>query len=109
MEGQGWRQTDGAVYSVVEGTGIGEAFGRSRALTKGHRWAIFGLIFIYGIIITLAGFVVLKLSGIAIGQTIIKPEGQSFPPGPWDDRPLQTIAIGVQGGRVLKLYRDIFG
>jgi purine nucleosidase len=47
--------------------------------------------------------------GIAKGQTIIKPEGQSFAPGPWDDRPMQTIAIGVQGGRVLALYRGIFG
>ena len=46
--------------------------------------------------------------GIAAGQTIIKPEGQSFTPGPWDDRPMQTIAIGVQSGRVLKLYRDLF-
>ena len=46
--------------------------------------------------------------GIAAGQTIIKPEGQSFTPGPWDDRPMQTIAIGVQAGRVLKLYRDLF-
>jgi len=46
--------------------------------------------------------------GIADGQTIIKPEGQSFAPGPWDDRPVQTIAIGVQSGRVLALYRHIF-
>jgi len=46
--------------------------------------------------------------GIAKGQTIIKPEGQSFAPGPWDDRPMQTIAIGVQSGRVLSLYRGIF-
>ena len=46
--------------------------------------------------------------GIAKGQTIIKPEGQSFAPGPWDSRPMQTIAIGVQSGRVLALYREIF-
>lgn len=47
--------------------------------------------------------------GIARGQTISLPEGQKFPPGAWDDRPLQTICIGVQGGRVLALYRGIFG
>ena len=46
--------------------------------------------------------------GIAKGQTIIKPEGKSFAPGPWDDRPPQTIAVGVQSGRVLALYRSIF-
>ena len=47
--------------------------------------------------------------GIAKGQTIIKPERQSFTPGPWDGRPMQTIAVGVQSGRVLALYRDVFG
>jgi inosine-uridine nucleoside N-ribohydrolase len=46
--------------------------------------------------------------GIAKGQTIIKPEGVNFPPGEWDGRPMQTIAIGVQSGRVLALYRSIF-
>jgi inosine-uridine nucleoside N-ribohydrolase len=47
--------------------------------------------------------------GIARGQTISQPEGQKFPPGAWDNRPLQTICVGVQGGRVLALYRSIFG
>ena len=46
--------------------------------------------------------------GLAKGQTIIKPEGQNYPPGAWDDRPMQTICTGVQSGRVLKLYRGIF-
>ena len=46
--------------------------------------------------------------GIAKGQTISLPEGRNFPPGAWDDRPLQTICIGVQGGRVLSFYRSIF-
>jgi inosine-uridine nucleoside N-ribohydrolase len=46
--------------------------------------------------------------GIAKGQTIIKPEGKGFAPGPWDSRPLQTICTGVQSGRVLALYRGIF-
>ncbi|HTJ56390.1 MAG TPA: nucleoside hydrolase [Devosiaceae bacterium] len=47
--------------------------------------------------------------GLARGQTIIKPESSRFPPGAWDDRPVQTICVGVQSGRVLKLYRDIVG
>lgn len=46
--------------------------------------------------------------GIAIGQTIIKPDGMNFAPGAWDGRPLQTIAVGVQSGRVRALYRSIF-
>src|SRR6185312_2349167 len=55
------------------------------------------------------GSVRVATDGIAKGQTIIKPEGVDFPPGDWDNRPTQTIAVGVQSGRVLKLYRDIFG
>jgi hypothetical protein len=35
---------------IVEGAGITDAFGRSRALTKGHRWGILGLLLIVGVI-----------------------------------------------------------
>ncbi len=34
---------------VIEGVGIGEAFGRSRDLTRGHRWGILGLLIVVGI------------------------------------------------------------
>ncbi|KQW80642.1 nucleoside hydrolase [Devosia sp. Root413D1] len=44
--------------------------------------------------------------GIAIGQTIIKPDGRNYPPGAWDGRPSQRIAVGVNAGAVLKFYRD---
>lgn len=53
---------------VVEGASIGESFGRSRALTKGHRWGIFGLLVIYGIIAIMAGFLTLLISGVALSQ-----------------------------------------
>jgi inosine-uridine nucleoside N-ribohydrolase len=43
--------------------------------------------------------------GIAVGQTIIKPDGRTFPPGPWDDRPSQTIATSVDAAAVLDFYR----
>jgi hypothetical protein len=36
---------------VVERTGVLGAFGRARALTKGSRWRIFGLILIYAILV----------------------------------------------------------
>ena len=44
--------------------------------------------------------------GIAMGQTIQKPDGAVFPPGPWDDLPSQSVAIGVEGERFLALYAD---
>jgi hypothetical protein len=34
---------------VVENAGITQSFGRSRALTSGHRWGILGILFIVGI------------------------------------------------------------
>ncbi|HEX4096611.1 MAG TPA: hypothetical protein VHX64_07775 [Caulobacteraceae bacterium] len=36
---------------VVERKGVFEAFGRSADLTRGHRWAIFGLMVIYGLVV----------------------------------------------------------
>jgi purine nucleosidase len=47
--------------------------------------------------------------GIARGQTILKPEGETYPVADWDNRPSQAVAVGVQSGRVLALYRSIFG
>lgn len=44
--------------------------------------------------------------GIAIGQTIIKPDGRNYPPGAWDNRPSQSIAVSVDAEAVLKFYRD---
>lgn len=51
------------------------------------------------------GSVRVVTEGIAFGQTIIRPDGRSYPPGPWDDRPSQTIATGVNAQAVLDFYR----
>jgi hypothetical protein len=50
---------------VVEDVGITESFGRSRALTKGHRWGIFGLLLIVGVIFMGWQFAVMASMGIA--------------------------------------------
>jgi hypothetical protein len=36
---------------VVENTGVFESLGRSRELTSGHRWAIFGLLVMYALLV----------------------------------------------------------
>jgi inosine-uridine nucleoside N-ribohydrolase len=54
---------------------------------------------------TETGAVRVVTDGIAAGQTIIKPDGKTFPPGPWDNRPSQTIATGVNAPAVLDFYR----
>ena len=43
--------------------------------------------------------------GIADGQTILAPEGQSFAPGAWDGRPVHSVCFGVDAPAVLDLYR----
>ncbi len=44
--------------------------------------------------------------GIAVGQTIIKPDSRSYPPGAWDGRPSQNICVGVEADKVLEFYRN---
>jgi purine nucleosidase len=45
-------------------------------------------------------------SGIAIGQTIQKPTAMRVPAPDWDDRPAQSICIGVDAAGVLDLYKN---
>ena len=51
---------------VVENTGIGESFGRSRALTKGHRWQIFALVLMYFLLAIVAGLALNLLLGVSL-------------------------------------------
>jgi hypothetical protein len=48
---------------VIEGTGIGESFGRSRALTSGHRWGIFGILLIVAVVLLVINWLVGMLGG----------------------------------------------
>jgi hypothetical protein len=43
---------------VLEGRGVGEAFGRSRSLVSGHGWSVFGAIILAWLVLVLAGIVV---------------------------------------------------
>jgi len=51
---------------VVEGAGITESFGRSRALTKGYRGRIFLLFLAYFVVAVVLGFAVRPLLGVAL-------------------------------------------
>ncbi|WP_404712970.1 nucleoside hydrolase [Sphingomonas sp. MMS24-J13] len=53
---------------------------------------------------TVSGPIRAVTSGIAAGQTILKPIDQSFPPGAWDGLPVQRAAIHVDVDRLLALY-----
>lgn len=54
---------------VVENTGVFYAFSRSAELTKGHRWAIFGLLVVYFVVATVIGLVTRPLLiGVSAAQ-----------------------------------------
>lgn len=45
--------------------------------------------------------------GLAIGQTMMAPEGRTFPTAGWEARPLVKVAIEVDDVRVLSLFERI--
>jgi inosine-uridine nucleoside N-ribohydrolase len=45
-------------------------------------------------------------SGIATGQTIQKPSTMRVPAPDWDDRPAQSVCIGVDAAGMLELYKN---
>jgi hypothetical protein len=54
---------------VVERTGVMESFGRSAALTRGHRWAIFGMIVVFGIGVYVLNLATRPLFGLPVMMT----------------------------------------
>ncbi|PZO80815.1 MAG: nucleoside hydrolase [Mesorhizobium amorphae] len=54
---------------------------------------------------TRSGTIRVVTEGIALGQTIQKPDTRRFAPGPWDGRPSQRICTKVRAHGVLDLYR----
>jgi len=60
---------------VVEGLSGNDALSRSKALTAGYRWRIFGLLFIFGIIGWIAG-------AIGGSMELVMPSTKQVPAGP---------------------------
>jgi purine nucleosidase len=54
---------------------------------------------------TRCGAIRVVTEGLAVGQTIQKPDGYSFGPGPWDGRPSHKICTGVDSEKLRSLYR----
>jgi len=52
---------------------------------------------------TRSGAIRVASEGVATGQTILKPDGRYFPPGPWDGKPSQHAAFGIDAAAVLDL------
>jgi hypothetical protein len=60
---------------IIEGTGINQSFGRSRALTKGYRWRIFLLFLAYFVI----AFVINAVIGLLMAGTLLPKPGDINP------------------------------
>ncbi len=58
---------------------------------------------------TRRGAIRVVCGGIADGQTIQKPDSQSFPESPWDDLPSQNVCVGVDADAVLALIAETIG
>ena len=60
---------------MAERPGLFRAFGRSRALTKGHRWRVFGVLLLYGVALGLVGglnyFIILTLARNGIDGAVV--------------------------------------
>jgi inosine-uridine nucleoside N-ribohydrolase len=54
---------------------------------------------------TRSGSIRVLTEGLAIGQTIQKPDGRGFPPTEWDGRPSHQICIDVDSEGLRQLYR----
>lgn len=52
---------------------------------------------------TRSGAMRVVTDGIAIGQTIQKPDDRFFPPSPWDNHPSQLACVGIEVKKVLEL------
>lgn len=61
-----------------------------------------------GLFQTISGPVRVVTEGIAIGQTVLCPEGMPFPAGAWDGVPSQRACIQVDSEAMLRLYRAAF-
>ena len=60
---------------IVERMGVGDAFRRSRELTKGSRWTIFGLLIVIAIGAWLVSWVVGLVFGFALGSSGVEWAG----------------------------------
>ena len=88
---------------VIEGAGITESFGRSRALTKGYRGRIFLLLLAYTLIAIAIGFAIRPLLGIAV---LPKP-GDMSPTYVLSDWILRVILTSISSVGVTSIYYEL--
>lgn len=58
---------------------------------------------------TQTGPVRVLTEGIAVGQTIQKPDGQIFGPSAWDSRPSQSVCVAADQSKLIHAYAQALG
>jgi hypothetical protein len=88
---------------VQEGTGIGGAFGRSRALTKGHRWKIFALLLVAGVAVLVVMSVISLLTAGTVSFLRLAALGaaRQLPIG-------YSIASAIMGIVIISFFAAIY-
>ncbi len=66
---------------VVERTGLIDTFQRSRDLTRGHRWALLGLIVVYSLVVVALEWAIFQVS--APGRRSSGPPSSRSTPLAW--------------------------
>lgn len=77
---------------VVERTGVFGAFSRSGELTRGSRWRIFAMLLVYGLILMIIEFAVLRLSG---GLAVRMPGAPGTPVSPFAQLPVLLVQLVI--------------
>jgi len=88
-----WSASTGAV--VIEGRGVFESLQRSRDLTRGYRWPIFGLVVIYAVVSIVIGMLVGGI-GAATGGSFLNGPTNLF--AGMATTVISNILTGVIGG-----------
>ena len=90
---------------VVERKGVFDAFGRSADLTRGHRWAILGLVVVYGILTGIIGLVAVAVTG---GFDLAALSAGAFKPVEWIVLTVIQVAESLVGAAgVASIYYEL--
>jgi hypothetical protein len=86
--------------AVVERNGVGAAFSRSRELTSGHRWSIFGLFVVIAVLAIVVQVVMGMIFGFAGAQTVSVL-------GTWLTQLVSMVVSGLWACLVVVSYHDL--
>lgn len=89
--------------AVVERGGVGASLTRSRELTAGHRWQLFALVLILGVLMVVVGMVV----AIALATGGMQGAAEGAAVGIWIQQFLNMVVGGIWATIIAVAYHDL--